>query len=961
MPAFLNMMRICQVGNLEFYFQQLGILVTVVKQHIRNYLTEIYQLIQEFWNFNSNIQLTIISLMESIAIALNCEFKAYLPQLLPQLLQIFETDTSEKRQLTIKVLKAFIVFGSNLEEYLHLVIPVIIKLFERIDAPLDLRREAIQTIGNLCKNINFSDHASRIIHPLVRILPNPELRNDAMDTLIKLVLQLNSDYAIFVPMVNKILIKNHIQHAEYDNLVTKLLKNEPLQRISDNGEDAIDTNLDDNLSAEITTKKLPVNQQHLKKAWEASQRSTKEDWMEWLRRLSVELLKESPSPALRACASLASVYYPLSRELFNAGFVSCWGELYDQFQDELVEALETALTSPNIPPELIQTLLNLAEFMEHDDKALPIDIKTLGGFAAKCHTYAKALHYKELEFISEPKPSNIEALISINNQLQQPDSAIGILTYAQENHNIKLKESWYEKLQRWEDALAAYERKQLEDPLSFEATIGRMRCLHALGEWEALSQLVKEKWAYATDDAKKIMAPLAAGSAWGLSDYELMEEYIGAMKPDSPDGSFFRAILTVNRNLYPQAEQYINKTRDLLDTELTALVGESYNRAYSVVVRIQMLAELEEIITYKQLFDQPERQETIRKTWMKRLKGCQKNIDIWHRILRIQALVISPKENMEMWIKFANLCRKGGRLNTALKTLLTLSNNNSLDGDPMLNPPPVVYAYLKYLWAIPENRSHAFQIMKIFTKNLVNQLEKTSYNDMSYHMDSNNNMNSYQNTVKLKKLIARCYLRLGEWQKAQTDELTIETIPEILSSLHSATYYDNEWYKAWHSWALTNFEVINYYEKANDNNNVSAKDLIEYVKPSIFGFFKSIALSKSNSLQDTLRLITLWFKYGYNVEVNNAVSEGLNRVSIDTWLQVIPQLIARIYTNHSHVRNLLQQLLTDVGKEHPQALVYSLTVASKSPNVERQNAANAIMEKMMIHSATLVNQVYNNN
>jgi len=953
MPAFLNMMRVCQVGNLEFYFQQLGILVTVVKQHIRNYLTEIYQLIQEFWNFNSNIQLTIISLMESIAIALNCEFKAYLPQLLPQLLQIFETDTSEKRQLTIKVLKAFIVFGSNLEEYLHLVIPVIIKLFERIDAPLDLRKEAIQTIGQLCKNVNFSDHASRIIHPLVRILPNPELRNDAMDTLIKLVLQLNSDYAIFVPMVNKILIKNHIQHVEYDNLVTKLLKNEPLQRISDTGEESMDSTLDDNLSAEITTKKLPVNQQHLKKAWEASQRSTKEDWIEWLRRLSVELLKESPSPALRACASLASVYYPLSRELFNAGFVSCWGELYDQFQDELVDALETALTSPNIPPELIQTLLNLAEFMEHDDKALPIDIKTLGGFAAKCHTYAKALHYKELEFISEPKPSNIEALISINNQLQQPDSAIGILTYAQENHDIKLKESWYEKLQRWEDAKAAYERKQLEDPLSIEATIGRMRCLHALGEWEALSQLVKEKWAYAKEETRKIMAPLAAGSAWGLSDYELMEEYIGVMKPDSPDGSFFRAILNVNSNLYPQAEQYINKTRDLLDTELTALVGESYNRAYSVVVRIQMLAELEEIITYKQHFDQPERQETIRKTWMKRLKGCQKNIDIWHRILRIQALVISPKENMEMWIKFANLCRKGGRLNTAKKTLLTLSNNNSLDGDPMLNPPPVVYAYLKYLWAIPENQSRAYQIMKIFTKNLVNQLDNSSYNEMSYHMDNNSSMNGYQNTVKIKKLIARCYLRLGEWQKAQTsDGLTVETIPEILSSLHSATVYDSEWYKAWHAWALTNFEVINYYEKASENN----KDLIEYVKPSIFGFFKSIALSKSNSLQDTLRLITLWFKYGYNIEVNNAVSDGLNRVSVDTWLQVIPQLIARIYTNHSHVRSLLQQLLTDVGKEHPQALIYSLTVASKSPNIERQNAANAIMEKMMIHSATLVNQ-----
>jgi FKBP12-rapamycin complex-associated protein len=87
--------------------------------------------------------------------------------------------------------------------------------------------------------------------------------------------------------------------------------------------------------------------------------------------------------------------------------------------------------------------------MEHDEKALPIDIRTLGIYASKCHAYAKALHYKELEFISEPVTNTIEALISINNQLQQPDSAIGILTYAQQNHDVELKESWYEKLQRW--------------------------------------------------------------------------------------------------------------------------------------------------------------------------------------------------------------------------------------------------------------------------------------------------------------------------------------------------------------------------------------------------------------------------------------------------------------------------------------------------------------------------------
>ena len=55
---------------------------------------------------------------------------------------------------------------------------------------------------------------------------------------------------------------------------------------------------------------LAVNVPALRRAWESSQRSTKEDWAEWMRHFAVELLKESPSPALRATHSLAQV--PLS-------------------------------------------------------------------------------------------------------------------------------------------------------------------------------------------------------------------------------------------------------------------------------------------------------------------------------------------------------------------------------------------------------------------------------------------------------------------------------------------------------------------------------------------------------------------------------------------------------------------------------------------------------------------------
>ena len=141
-----------------------------------------------------------------------------------------------------------------------------------------------------------------------------------------------------------------ITHTNYELLVSKLLKAEPLPQ--DLSPDEKFPEKPDEVSfADFGPKKLPVNQQHLKNAWEASQRSTKEDWQEWIRRFSVELLKQSPSHALRACAGLAGIYYPLARDLFNAAFVSCWTELYDQFQEELVRSIETALVSP--PKSLI--------------------------------------------------------------------------------------------------------------------------------------------------------------------------------------------------------------------------------------------------------------------------------------------------------------------------------------------------------------------------------------------------------------------------------------------------------------------------------------------------------------------------------------------------------------------------------------------------------------------------------
>ena len=49
----------------------------------------------------------------------------------------------------------------------------------------------------------------------------------------------------------------------------------------------------------------------------------------------------------------------IGRELFAAGFVSCWAQLNEASQKHLVRSLEMAFSSQNIPPEILATLLNL--------------------------------------------------------------------------------------------------------------------------------------------------------------------------------------------------------------------------------------------------------------------------------------------------------------------------------------------------------------------------------------------------------------------------------------------------------------------------------------------------------------------------------------------------------------------------------------------------------------------------
>ena len=68
----------------------------------------------------------------------------------------------------------------------------------------------------------------------------------------------------------------------------------------------------------------------IKNYFDTSSKTLKEEWVEWMRKSSIELLAKSPNPILYSCSSFAEMYTHIARELYNVAFASVWNILQDK-------------------------------------------------------------------------------------------------------------------------------------------------------------------------------------------------------------------------------------------------------------------------------------------------------------------------------------------------------------------------------------------------------------------------------------------------------------------------------------------------------------------------------------------------------------------------------------------------------------------------------------------------------
>jgi serine/threonine-protein kinase mTOR len=317
----------------------------------------------------------------------------------------------------------------------------------------------------------------------------------------------------------------------------------------------------------------------------------------------------------------------------------------------------------------------------------------------------------------------------------------------------------------------------------------------------------------------------------------------------------------------------------------------------------------------------------------------------------VHTLLVDPKDDLESWLELVRICRKENMLALCENVLKRLGAPEHIHSILSHTSPRVTFDTYKFWWARGDKSDALIALTEFIPTIDLNRDGATA-------------------------LKVQCLLRRATWMKALYQHSMTEPIrSDVLTTVRAARELASDHYYVWHAWAVTNYDQLNISTAENGfigQQRVTSSHARKsgfahmfsantpYVVEAIRGFSRSIALGGhegvAQTLQDTLRLLTLWFTYGTREGVYDVLSTELKSVAAEHWLGVLPQMIARMHVKTPEISNLLKELLIKVAVSHPQALVYSISVALNTTNIQRRQIATEVMLEMKKHDMQLVEE-----
>ena len=965
-------------------FGHLTALVFVAKHHIRVHLNEIFETIKQFLRSDEVDVLTqILGLLSELRRSLNEEFKPYLPAVLPLLVRAVQQDTIRCAE---RIFDCLTSFGKVLNGHLHIVLPCVADVASSASLPVACRIAAVLCMMQFAKHLtSIADHAARCVHSLCRILSEtPKITTtkdkeeresllvECWTALCAIAQNLGPAFHKFavtvVPIVSQRFGETHFRSVQFKRIVEESVNSgirQVFPEVPRMDEQLKAPELRDILAASSSDRFATI------KAILAPTRTGEDEWKQWLRTFSIEVLRASPCPSHLYALPLAQIHEPFARRLFHPAFAACFAKMDESTKQQVVAMLTTILSNSRLPSEVLQELLNLSEYMERNEmpqQALTssngvrtkapglFDISILTGRSETCNLHAKALHYLEVQFVEltreyerstmRGRPTKLtpeawkelfatcEKSIYLCNLLGQRDSANGILTFVERNYSQLTGDQsdkgfnvvdaeMCEKLQWWSQSYKAY-HDRYRTTNAVGPLIGMMTALDAQGNFTAILDLWRQHVKRTTKDAP-LIAPFGARAAWLLQSWDDMQLATEQMRSDGYTGTtslFYQAVLATHKSKFREASLLVDKCRRNLDGELSALVAESYDRAYRLFVGIQQLSELDEIAT---ALREPDTIKTLQQLWESRLLNMAQEPTEWQGTLANHTLVLKQNQELGMWIKFVDLCHAHGRDRMSSEVLTRLLGGKN-----------VVEAVRS-----PDSTVKPLVALAAFSHLYATGRQGLALENLEYYVEK-------MGPVDTSTDFALCLTRLSEWiaaAPASNFPFARGAVQEALVHLRRATELERSNGHVWHVWARMHHDIVNKLGARGD------PQFDEHVTAAIEGYLHSIRLNEE--LQDVLGFLSIWFSHGGS----DRQLASIHQVNVNVWLRVMPQLIARISTPNKALADSVLNLLIAIARTHPQALLYTLNSGSAHAGDEssRRNKILAKIVEMHADGQQLVN------
>lgn len=733
---------------------------------------------------------------------------------------------------------------------------------------------------------------------------------------------------------------------------------------------------------------------------------TSEDWTEWMRRVTVELLRESDLPHLRACTTVGEIHQPSAFRLFQVATLAVMHS-YDSVRTptglagKILRGLKFSMQANLLAGDCVAMILNLALFMRAHHSPLLIDFsnvvsrthytESLGVFVQERATsFVKIRNTTVYDSEGSGQTATKFDCAWVDSTILQLRECINLLDY----HGVLKRASllWGRLACNMHKsttsaipqcglprggagaAAAAVKAQWMEVNMVYEAATLGVEAAWALQKWDDMAKFMSFWGSFSLSSIKCVCARptnervcsrcLAAAAA------------VSHDKPHELLFSHAALILGIESTNCMPASIGMLDAHSFLQAARLSFLQHTSRPGIAQIFFLQRIQEMQEVIDHLTTpkLDVGHAHESLCLKWRQRLV-CWAHPDPLHlsRLMMVRTLVLSPIEKLDLHITLAILCQNMGRPLACMATLRRLQPL-LIHLSPPYNDMPFSSRHLNQLCRLNKisDPDYSFQRARanicptITSMHICYQISLVMWEigdgRSAYHYLFCLSQALLRNRQKYPKITLSSLTTRSEWCVALTQIDCWTEHHNSLNEAHSlmslAIQFGPHTPQAWFAWGLTNHKLSEEMTRVRLGRapwpNISVhgcQDHSCYVIESICGFLRSIELFDINRearndtviIQAMLMTISLWFKYGSWSSAIYALKQGLAKSSVGIWLGVLPQLIAHLDHAALEPRLLLTHLLTRIGHVHPQALIYPLTISGKSPVVSRRDASFFIL------------------